>query len=59
MLEEHFAAWQFCADQLVLGIHHVENGVEQEGQQIQGHQQGRQMLLAVPKVMSQGIALGF
>lgn len=59
MLEEHFAAWQFCADQLVLGIYHVEHGVEQEGQQIQGHQQCRQILLAVPEVVSQVIALGF
>jgi hypothetical protein len=59
MLEEHFAAWQFCADQRVLGIHHVEHGVEQEGQQIQGNQQCRQMLLAVPEVVRQVIALGF
>jgi len=46
------------AQAMLAGIEQLQQGVKQEGQKIEGRQQGREMLLAVAEVVGQVVALG-
>jgi len=59
IIEEGFANPEFGAQQFIFGIQQVQNGVEEKGQQIEGQQEGRQMLVSMPKVVFEVVAFGF
>ena len=47
------------AQKLVVAVEQVEKGVEQEREEVEGHEQGGKMLLAVTEIMFEMVALGF
>ena len=58
VVEKPFAR-QKLTDAPVARIHQVQQGVKQEGQEIEGGQQGGEVLFAVTEVMVQMVTLGF
>ncbi len=52
-------ARQELAEALVARVHQIQHGVKQEGQEIEGGQQGGEVCLAVAEVVGQVIAFGF
>jgi len=54
-----FCEPEFGAQQFIFGIQQVQNGVEEKGQQIEGQQEGCQMLVSMPKLCSKVVAFGF
>jgi len=58
IVEEGLAGWEGLADELIFCIAHPEHGMEQQGEQIEGSEQGGQMLFAVSEVVGQMVALG-
>ena len=52
VVEKPFA-WQELADALVAGVQQVEQGVKQEGQEIEGGQEGGEILFAVAEVVGE------
>ena len=59
IIKKGLAAGQGGAQHLVFLVNQLLHGVQQEGQQVEGGQQGRQMLLAVAEIVRQMVALGF
>jgi hypothetical protein len=51
VIEECLAGCELLAKQLTLDASQAQNGVKQEGQQIEGQQDARQILLAMPKIV--------
>ena len=47
---EEGLAGKRLANELVVGIHQPEYGMKQEGQEVEGGEQGREVLLAMPVV---------
>lgn len=57
IVEEGCTRAEFLADGMIDGIGHIENGVQQESQQVEREQNGREIVLAVTKVVFQMIAI--
>jgi len=57
IIEKALAPPQDLAEQGIFGITPLQHGMEQQGEQVEAEQKRRQVLLAMPKVMLQMVAL--
>ena len=56
-MKKGFAGTEFLADELVLTVGQVKNGVQQKGEQVEQYEDGGQVLLAMAIVVLQMIAV--
>jgi hypothetical protein len=59
VLKEALAGASLLSDALVGGINEVQDGMEQESENVEGEQRHGEVVLAMTKIMLQVIALGF